>query len=167
MKTKTQLQDSFQAGDTPTQEDFYEWMDSYWHKDEKIPIDTTILSGYATNMDLYEKTKASIIKTISSVSTINTSAKDDSNIYGMNGKNMIIANGANAVTIQILVTAEPDFLSIISKNGTGDITFTAGAGVTIRQMVYTNIMHGTLGSVAKIERVIGTNTFNLYIRNYD
>ena len=39
MKTKTELKTYFETGDKPTQEQFYEWMDSYWHKDEKIPLD--------------------------------------------------------------------------------------------------------------------------------
>ena len=41
MTTKTELKLLFEKGDTPKQEHFYEWMDSYWHKDEKIPIEQT------------------------------------------------------------------------------------------------------------------------------
>ena len=36
MKTKTELKTYFETGDKPTQDQFYEWMDSYWHKEEKI-----------------------------------------------------------------------------------------------------------------------------------
>lgn len=37
MKSKEQLRQVFENGDKPKQEDFWEWQDSYWHKDEKIP----------------------------------------------------------------------------------------------------------------------------------
>ncbi|WP_419869164.1 hypothetical protein [Chryseobacterium sp. CT-SW4] len=36
MKTKEELKLSFENGDIPKQEDFWEWQDSYWHKDENI-----------------------------------------------------------------------------------------------------------------------------------
>lgn len=38
MKTKEELKLLFENGDTPTQEDFWEWQNSYWHKDEKIEM---------------------------------------------------------------------------------------------------------------------------------
>jgi hypothetical protein len=41
MKTKTELKTYFETGDKPTQAQFYEWMDSYWHKEEKITIEQT------------------------------------------------------------------------------------------------------------------------------
>ncbi|SIQ95758.1 leucine-rich repeat domain-containing protein [Chryseobacterium sp. RU33C] len=36
MKTKEELKLYFENGDIPKQEDFWEWQDAYWHKDEKI-----------------------------------------------------------------------------------------------------------------------------------
>ncbi len=39
MKTKEELKKYFENGDIPVQEEFWEWHDSYWHKDEKIPAD--------------------------------------------------------------------------------------------------------------------------------
>lgn len=39
MKTKTELKSYFETGDKPTQDQFYEWMDSYWHKEEKITLE--------------------------------------------------------------------------------------------------------------------------------
>ncbi len=37
MKTKQELKQYFENGDIPVQEEFWEWQNSYWHKDEKIP----------------------------------------------------------------------------------------------------------------------------------
>ncbi|MGX5684876.1 hypothetical protein ACWKWW_09950 [Chryseobacterium cucumeris] len=37
MKTKQELKKYFENGDIPVQEEFWEWQESYWHKDEKIP----------------------------------------------------------------------------------------------------------------------------------
>lgn len=39
MKTKQELKKYFENGDIPIQEEFWEWQESYWHKDEKIPAD--------------------------------------------------------------------------------------------------------------------------------
>ncbi|MYY44008.1 hypothetical protein [Elizabethkingia anophelis] len=39
MKSKIELKRSFENGKIPTQEDFWEWMDSYWHKEEDIDLD--------------------------------------------------------------------------------------------------------------------------------
>lgn len=41
MKSKEELKKLFENGDKPTQEEFWEWQDSYWHKDEKLPIENT------------------------------------------------------------------------------------------------------------------------------
>lgn len=38
MKTKQELRLCFENGDKPSQEHFWEWQDSYWHKDEKIDM---------------------------------------------------------------------------------------------------------------------------------
>jgi len=39
MKSKQELKKYFENNDIPKQEEFWEWQDSYWHKDEKIPAD--------------------------------------------------------------------------------------------------------------------------------
>jgi hypothetical protein len=36
---KDTIKSWFETDDTPTQAQFWAWMDSFWHKDEKIPID--------------------------------------------------------------------------------------------------------------------------------
>ncbi|GEJ47981.1 hypothetical protein [Chryseobacterium sp. ON_d1] len=38
MKTKQELKKYFENGDIPVQEEFWEWQESYWHKDEKIDM---------------------------------------------------------------------------------------------------------------------------------
>ena len=43
MKTKEELKLYFENGDKPTQDHFWQWQDSYWHKDEKI--DMTKIAG--------------------------------------------------------------------------------------------------------------------------
>lgn len=39
MKTKQELKQYFENGDVPIQEEFWEWQDSYWHKEESIAQD--------------------------------------------------------------------------------------------------------------------------------
>ncbi|MGI9651213.1 hypothetical protein [Chryseobacterium sp. RLHN22] len=41
MKSKEELKSFFENGDIPKQEEFWEWQDSYWHKDEQLPIENT------------------------------------------------------------------------------------------------------------------------------
>lgn len=46
MKSKQELKKVFENGDKPKQEDFWEWQDSYWHKEEDIiPANRVDLSG--------------------------------------------------------------------------------------------------------------------------
>lgn len=40
------LKEKFETNDTPRQEDFSDWMDSYWHKDEKIPVENLDTANY-------------------------------------------------------------------------------------------------------------------------
>ncbi len=40
MKTKQELKLRFENGDIPNQNDFWEWQDSYFHKEDKIPAGT-------------------------------------------------------------------------------------------------------------------------------
>ena len=48
MKSKQELKKIFENGDKPKQEDFWEWQDSYWHKEEDIiPANRVDLSGKA------------------------------------------------------------------------------------------------------------------------
>ncbi|MFC0425425.1 hypothetical protein [Chryseobacterium scophthalmum] len=39
MKSKEELKKLFENGDRPTQKEFWEWQDSYWHKEEKLAAD--------------------------------------------------------------------------------------------------------------------------------
>lgn len=43
MVTKNTIKQWFRNKLKPTQEQFWAWMDSYWHKDEKIPV--SLISG--------------------------------------------------------------------------------------------------------------------------
>lgn len=42
MKTKQELKQYFENGDIPVQEEFWEWQNSYWHKDESINQDNIL-----------------------------------------------------------------------------------------------------------------------------
>ncbi|WP_449399876.1 hypothetical protein [Chryseobacterium wanjuense] len=52
MKTKQEIKKWFENGDIPNQEQFWDWQDSYWHKDEIIPSD---------NIDIDLSNKADIV----------------------------------------------------------------------------------------------------------
>ncbi|QQQ26913.1 hypothetical protein [Chryseobacterium indoltheticum] len=56
MISKEELKKLFENGDKPTQEEFWEWQDSYWHKGEKLPLETAglykIKGSVGTKTDL-------------------------------------------------------------------------------------------------------------------
>lgn len=51
MKSKNELKIFFENGDIPRQEEFWEWQDSYWHKDERLPAEAVDLSTKADLVD--------------------------------------------------------------------------------------------------------------------
>ncbi|SHG34842.1 leucine-rich repeat domain-containing protein [Chryseobacterium sp. OV279] len=61
MKTKQELRLKFENGDKPTQDHFWEWQDSYWHKDEKIEMSkiTGLENGFPRFNDFYAETDES------------------------------------------------------------------------------------------------------------
>src|ERR1035437_6634273 len=48
-QTINTLRQWFRTGIKPTQQQFWDWLDSFWHKDDKIPI--TSLDGLQTELD--------------------------------------------------------------------------------------------------------------------
>lgn len=48
MKTKQELKQYFENGDIPKQEEFWDWQESYWHKDEKVPQES--ISGLTDSL---------------------------------------------------------------------------------------------------------------------
>lgn len=54
MKSKEELKKLFENGDRPTQKEFWEWQDSYWHKEEKLPTENEgnyRIKGSVANLD--------------------------------------------------------------------------------------------------------------------
>lgn len=45
MKTKNELKTFFENGKVPQQEQFWEWLDSYWHKEEKLDSDSMVYTN--------------------------------------------------------------------------------------------------------------------------
>ncbi|MDP9957463.1 hypothetical protein J2X97_003132 [Epilithonimonas hungarica] len=143
MTTKTDLKSFFETGDKPTQGQFYEWMDSYWHKDEspQIKINSTA--------EITNQTKAT-------------------NGYTQNGKNVLIDNGSAAINYKINLTSdtEENFLITGIKLGTAAITFTVGSGSPVLTKVDNTLaVNGTKGSRFMISRVGNTNEFLIFINN--
>ena len=83
MKTKTELKTYFETGDKPTQEQFYEWMDSYWHKEEILPADQTYKT-ISANTTLDDSFHNSIVRiTANSTITVPNNLKLISIVYLM------------------------------------------------------------------------------------
>lgn len=53
MKSKEELKSFFENGDIPKQDDFWEWQDSYWHKNEKLPLEN-INYDFSNKADLID-----------------------------------------------------------------------------------------------------------------
>jgi len=170
------LKEKFETNDVPLQEDFSDWMDSYWHKDEKIPMDSlnvdvsTKADKTAGNLSSENitswKTKLNepSLITIPVSSSTNTNAID-SNGRRMSGKTVLISNGSNNVTIECRADSEADFNAAFVKLGSGTVTFnvTAGAGLTLTDIDKTFVLNGLAGSTASLVR--SENTYFLRIYN--
>ena len=147
MKTKADLKLLFEKGDTPTQEHFYEWMDSYWHKDERNigTIDYTDETGAASLGNAYKKVEnpndgnvyvLNIDGTAANAGTFGknvanstlTSIPNASLNLGANWK--MALNGYN-YTIEGLQNKSADtaFSHLLGKNSSGDIAEVDGKTV--------------------------------------
>jgi len=167
------LKEKFETNDVPLQEDFSDWMDSYWHKDEKIPMDSLNIDVSAKADKTAENLSAENITSwksklnepsqITIETTANIDTNKDANGVKMNGKNILVYNGTSNINLQCLLSSSSDFMCTITKAGTGSITFTTGSGVTINQVDYTNILNGGIGSTAKVQRI--GNVYYLRIFN--
>ena len=87
-----------------------------------------------------------------------------SGAYGQHGRHNKISNGANAINIQCVSTSNADFVASYEKIGSGTITFTAGAGITLTTLSGTAAMTGVAGSKACLSR--NGNIYYLQITNY-
>jgi len=145
MTTKTTLKTYFKQGAQPTEGQFYEWMDSYWHKDESAQIKIN------STTEITNQTKAT-------------------NGYSQNGKNVLIDNGNTSINYKINLTSETEenFLITGIKLGSATINFVAGTGNPILTYVnYLLSVNGVKGSRFMISRVGNTNEFLIYIRNHE
>jgi len=84
--------------------------------------------------------------------------------YGQHGRHNKISNGANAINLTVQTTSNADFVASYEKIGTGAITFTAGAGVTLTTLSGTAAMTGVAGSKACLSR--NGSIYYLQITNY-
>lgn len=96
----TQLKNWFKNGLKPLQEHFWNWMDSYWHKDEMIPIDT--IAG----LDVYFDQVASDINQVSQ----NYPTKDAANLSPRDVASWADVLGVIYTDEELEVTVELSFI---------------------------------------------------------
>jgi hypothetical protein len=97
---KNTLKEWFKNGKKPTQEQFWAWMDSYFHRDEKIPVET--IEGI--NQILINKADREVVEHILKIinnfqpgAEIDDSANSGSDkTYSINKINQIINDVWNA-----------------------------------------------------------------------
>lgn len=79
MTTKPVLKTYFKEGKKPTESQFYEWMDSYWHKEDKIPVEQ-VYKTISANTTLDDSFHNSIVRiTANSTITVPNTLKADFN----------------------------------------------------------------------------------------
>jgi hypothetical protein len=88
--------------------------------------------------------------TVATSTSFNTELLSDSG-YPQNGKNVVVKNGAN--NISITVGGTENGVYSFQKEGTGTITFVAIEGKTIREVDGTSVMDGLEGSTASVSVV--------------
>ena len=85
----------------------------------------------------------------------------------MMNKNILFDNGASNRTLIVPTSLPENFIMTGVKLGSGSLTITAGAGVTLNVMSYTDVIHGLPGSIFMLSRIGSSDIFNLYISNYE
>lgn len=86
MKSKEELKKLFENGDKPTQEEFWEWQDSYWHKGEKLPLETAGL--YKIKGSVGTKTDLDFMTSMTEGDVYNVIETGDNYVYVLNLNNM-------------------------------------------------------------------------------
>lgn len=142
---KNTLKQWFSNGKKPDEQQFWAWLESYWHKDEKIPIETiqdiqNILSGKANTELISEILKkldgkadketvqlledyvhALINDTISGVDTTYSSSKINELISNILSPDIVENSTTTALTYEILQSTYPEASA-------GDVVICANAG---------------------------------------
>jgi hypothetical protein len=86
--------------------------------------------------------------------------------YPQYGKNVMVSNGANAITITVTTATTTDFIASYTKLGTANITFVTGLGATLKGFpagAEVTVINGIAGSTALLTRT--GNTFYLQVNN--
>ncbi len=176
MKTKEELKLLFKNRIIPDQEDFWEWMDSYWHKEDDIPTDNInvdVSSKADKNAGNITAENAINWKQQLGITEIPIQLKVDGGVgfststllngYTQNGKNIIVNNGANNISIACDTNSESDFVATYVKVGSGEITFKSSTGTLVTSTDGVLKMNGSKGSRAMVCRV--NSEFLIYIQN--
>lgn len=85
----------------------------------------------------------------------------------MMNKNILFDNGASNRTLIVPTSLPENFIMTGVKLGSGSLTITAGSGITLNVMSYTDVIHGLPGSTFMLSRIGSSNIYNLYISNYE
>ena len=99
--------------------------------------------------------------TISTSANITTDTLSDDSL-SQNGR-VVILNHSAPINVSLEASSAPNFCSAYMKHGATNVTFVAGAGITLVQVDSTAVMSGAVGSTATLNRV-GT-TYYLRINN--
>ncbi|MDH6251794.1 hypothetical protein M2347_001521 [Chryseobacterium sp. H1D6B] len=136
MKSKQEIKQFFENGDIPNQEQFWEWQDSYWHKDEKLPLNR-IEYDFSKKADLVDgKVPASQLpsyvddvlefNTLSELPAPGESGKiyittDTNKQYRWSGTTYVQIESSGNQTLQNVITNgnyAPRFISFTAKSDT-------------------------------------------------
>ncbi|UJF29881.1 hypothetical protein L0B70_00365 [Kaistella sp. 97-N-M2] len=123
-------------------------------------LEDFVLNGKITNLGIHQIS----ITTTTSITTDTLGNAPLSSVAdkSQHGRNVVIDNGVNAISITCNTTI-PGFIASYTKLGSAAITFVAGAGATLVQVDGVSILSGAVGSTACLTRY--GNTFYLQISN--
>lgn len=177
MKTKEDLKLFFENGDKPTQEHFWAWLDSYWHKDDKIDMFKIagLESGFPRLNDFYAEIDETGSASLAHISVRRVFIKPGtSNIPNQFASNLGLSNvtladsvitiGADAFSNNMIKSLTlPENLTIISDRAFSSNQLTSltipGNVNEIRDSAFAYNKLSTLFIVAGVSR-IGHYAFN-------
>ena len=114
------LKNWFKSGFKPLQQQFYDWMDSYWHKDEQLPISS--VNGLETILNtLPSQTAINTLLALCVPDVVNASTDYTYTLVAGRRLQSVIIIPTNSMTIRIGTTSggeEVMIESIIQANET-------------------------------------------------
>ncbi len=149
----------FETGDYPTEQQFWNWLDSFWHQADQIPTANII------GLDTILTDKATVEETNSlqtQIDNINLGNAPISNIYTVNSS-FLIPDGKILEKIVVIGGTSTNNFGIGQTNGGYEVMTGVPIGINDAQLFELNI-YSNGGKTIWFNGITGSTTIKIYLR---